>query len=321
MRESQSRRAFLGATLAAGAASVAYPVVAQEAQPDFELGGRVSGWQGIAPDVIAETENPTLTLLEGEEYVLVWSNEDGRGHNFSIETEGGEDLLATDIIASGSQTVEFTASAEMYEYYCQPHPQSMRGSIEITDDPEAEGVISPDRGEQMQEEDQEQTQQPTGEPTETFEFVLTEEGWQGQSPDAIADRRNPTLSLTAGEVYEVVASTELAKKKHLTPHVFTVIDDEGQEVAHTNFLRPGQSQSVRFVAEDRFARYIDETQLDVGGDIKVSGADGGADGGGAQNESEQNTTTNEKSEEREERKGETEDGRDGGSGNESENGS
>lgn len=281
MRERQSRRTFLGATIAVGAASVGYAVVAQEAEPDFELGGRVSGWQGIAPDVIADTENPTLTLLEGEDYVLVWSNEDGRGHNFAIETEGGEDLLATDISASGNQTVEFTASAEMHEYYCQPHPQSMRGSIEITDDPDAEGVISPEGGEQGAAEDEAEDPQENieEEPTETFEFVLTEGGWEGRSPDAVAGETNPTLELTTDDVYEVVASTERSREEHETPHVFTIIDEEGQEVAHTNFLHPGQSQSVLFVAEDRLARYIDETQLDVGGDIEVGGADGG--GGGA----------------------------------------
>lgn len=331
MRKRQSRRAFLGATLVAGAASVGYAVVAQEAQPDFELGGRTEGWQGVAPDVLEGEENPTLTLLEGEEYVLVWSNEDGRGHNFAIENENGEDLFATDIITTGNQTVEFTASTEMFEYYCQPHPQSMRGSIEITDDPEAEGVISSEGGEQTQTDEQEDPQENIDEePTETFELVLTESGWEGQSPEAIQGQTNPTLQLATDEVYEVTAAVERCSATHQTGHGFTVVDEDGQEVAHTDFLDAGQSKSIRFVAEDRIAGYIDERQLAVGGTIEVSGdGDGrddgqnGQDAGGTQS-GDGNGGDDEKSEAREEReegKGETEDGRDENDDNESDGGS
>lgn len=74
-----------------------------------------------------------MPLEEGTEYTLVWENGDGLQHNFAIEDENGEDLLATDLMSQQGETqsVTFTASAEMAEYYCQVHPTSMRGSIEV----------------------------------------------------------------------------------------------------------------------------------------------------------------------------------------------
>ncbi|WP_226479685.1 cupredoxin domain-containing protein [Natrinema amylolyticum] len=104
-----------------------------DAQADIRLVGTASAWEGDAPDDIAGTENPTLSLEEGTEYVLVWENGDGLQHNFAIEDESGEDLLATDLMGEqgATQSVTFTASAEMAEYYCQVHPSSMRGSIDV----------------------------------------------------------------------------------------------------------------------------------------------------------------------------------------------
>ncbi|MDS0475029.1 hypothetical protein [Natrinema sp. 1APR25-10V2] len=104
-----------------------------DAQADIRLVGNASAWQGDAPEAISGTENPTLTLEEGTEYALVWENGDGLQHNFAIEDGNGEDLLATELLGEqgATQTVTFTASAEMAEYYCQVHPSSMRGSIEV----------------------------------------------------------------------------------------------------------------------------------------------------------------------------------------------
>ncbi|PCR90013.1 cupredoxin domain-containing protein [Natrinema ejinorense] len=104
-----------------------------DAEADIRLVGETSGWQGVAPDEISGTENPTLTLEEGAEYVLVWENGDGLQHNVAIEDESGEELLASDFMSEEgtTQSVTFTASAEMAEYYCQVHPESMRGSIDV----------------------------------------------------------------------------------------------------------------------------------------------------------------------------------------------
>ncbi len=104
-----------------------------DAQADIRLVGDASAWQGESPERIAGTENPTLPLEEGAEYTLVWENGDGLQHNFAIEDESGEDLLETDLLGEqgATQSVTFTASAEMAEYYCQVHPSSMRGTIEV----------------------------------------------------------------------------------------------------------------------------------------------------------------------------------------------
>lgn len=282
MRERHTRRRFLEVALVVGGASAGLTAVAQEdnAEPDLELEGRISGWQGVDPEAIADEENPTLTLVEGEDYVLEWRNGDGRPHNFSIETEGGEDLLATDIISSGGQTVEFTASEEMHEYYCQPHPDSMRGSIELTDDPDDEDAISPtdqEDDEANQEEDGDEQEEPDEEPVETFELTLTDRCWVGQSPDEIADEANPTLELDAGEVYEIVVTVEIEREEHQTGHALTIVDEDGQHVINTNYLGEGESDSIVFTAEDDMVEYIDERQLDIGGDIEVAGGDGEED--------------------------------------------
>ncbi|WP_245977780.1 cupredoxin domain-containing protein [Halopiger aswanensis] len=103
------------------------------ADADVRLIGEASAWQGAAPDAIADAENPTLQLEAGTEYALVWENGDGLQHNFAIADESGADLLATDLVGEegATQTVTFTASEAMSEYYCQVHPQNMRGTIEI----------------------------------------------------------------------------------------------------------------------------------------------------------------------------------------------
>ncbi|WP_339102818.1 hypothetical protein [Haloterrigena salinisoli] len=100
---------------------------------DFQLIGEASAWQGAAPDAIAGEANPTLQLEAGTECALVWENGDGLQHNFAIEDANGEDLLASELVREqgATQSVTFTASEEMSEYYCQVHPRSMRGGIEI----------------------------------------------------------------------------------------------------------------------------------------------------------------------------------------------
>ena len=100
---------------------------------DFRLGANAQAWQGQAPGDLEGQDNPPLTLEAETEYTLVWENLDGIQHNFAIEDTDGEDVLATDLVreAGTTQTVEFTASSEMAEYYCQVHPTTMRGPIEV----------------------------------------------------------------------------------------------------------------------------------------------------------------------------------------------
>lgn len=103
-------------------------------QADFRLVGNTQGWEGAAPEGIAGETNPTMELEAGTEYALVWENGDGLQHNFAIQDSNGEDLLSTELVSEqgATQTVTFTASEEMAEYYCQVHPSSMRGSVDMS---------------------------------------------------------------------------------------------------------------------------------------------------------------------------------------------
>lgn len=106
----------------------------QRQDGDFRLLGEAQGWVGTAPDDVANETNPTIELEAGTEYSVIWENADGIQHNFAIEDENGEDLIATELVGQQgvTQAVTFTADQSMVEYYCQVHPGSMRGSIEIT---------------------------------------------------------------------------------------------------------------------------------------------------------------------------------------------
>lgn len=100
---------------------------------DARLGAAATGWVGQAPPAIEGTTNPTLPLRAGTEYTFVWENRDGLQHNFAIQDRNGEDVLSTDLVGEegATQTVTFTATPEMAEYYCQVHPNTMRGSLDV----------------------------------------------------------------------------------------------------------------------------------------------------------------------------------------------
>lgn len=99
----------------------------------IELGGETAGWTGRAPASIEGTTNPTLQLTVGQTYELTWENLDGVEHELIIENGDGKQLAATE---SASQTgatrsLTFTANEEMASYYCEYHPQSMRGDVAV----------------------------------------------------------------------------------------------------------------------------------------------------------------------------------------------
>jgi hypothetical protein len=131
-----SRRSVLRATTAATATVVGISGAATAAtqQTTFELGGEVSGWQGQSPSSIEGETNPTLALTAGTEYEVIWENLDGAPHNFVIVNANGDTLVQSEIVSEqgATQTVTFTASEEMTEYFCQPHSQSMRGTTNIS---------------------------------------------------------------------------------------------------------------------------------------------------------------------------------------------
>lgn len=93
-----SRRRVL-TLLASGALATATVGAAQEGGDGgdepvaaFRLGGRVPGWQGRQPQEIQGTENPTLSVQEGEVYELTWENLDGAPHNFAFRDDQGNNL-------------------------------------------------------------------------------------------------------------------------------------------------------------------------------------------------------------------------------------
>lgn len=131
---SVSRRTMLKSTAAGGVvAATAGNVSAQdgEFEETYELIGQTSGWEGVAPSGIEGETNPTLDVIPGERYQVVWENGDGVPHNFSIVGGHGQTVQSSDLMGSEgeTQTVTFTAEENYQEYYCQPHPEAMRGSF------------------------------------------------------------------------------------------------------------------------------------------------------------------------------------------------
>lgn len=117
------------------------------------LGGEVSHWFGLAPPPIHGEENPTLALNPGERYRLVRMNLDGVEHELIIQDADGTELVATESAtrAGATRSVVFTASREMAQYYCEYHPRSIRGDVDVgaggtnTGTPAA-GTTTPDGG-------------------------------------------------------------------------------------------------------------------------------------------------------------------------------
>lgn len=125
---SESRRRFLRAvgatTLLAGSGGLA--VVAQEgdgandddagdddANDDgtddnrgvetVALDARVDGWRGVVPDPIDGETNPALDVAAGETYRVVWRNDDGEPHNFSVVDEAGGTLPVLRVLDVSSE--------------------------------------------------------------------------------------------------------------------------------------------------------------------------------------------------------------------------
>lgn len=97
----------------------------------IELGGKVAGWMGRRPARIEGKTNPTLRLEPGTTYELVWVNLDGKEHELIIEDANGNEIAASESAAKKgkSVTMRFTANRKMAQYYCEYHPQSMRGDV------------------------------------------------------------------------------------------------------------------------------------------------------------------------------------------------
>jgi plastocyanin len=97
----------------------------------IKLGARISGWQGMSPEPINGTVNPTLNLTAGENYTVTWVNLDGAPHNFVLLNSRGGVVLRTQIMSDegATQSVTFTVTEAMDTYLCEVHPSSMVGNV------------------------------------------------------------------------------------------------------------------------------------------------------------------------------------------------
>ncbi|NUC74863.1 hypothetical protein HTZ84_21600 [Haloterrigena sp. SYSU A558-1] len=103
---------------------------------EIQLGGETQAWLGVSPDQIADEENPTLTLQEGESYEITWENLDGAGHNIQILDDNDEvvDDYETEIMSEQGETQTLSideVTGEMAQYICEPHQATMNGDIEV----------------------------------------------------------------------------------------------------------------------------------------------------------------------------------------------
>ena len=100
----------------------------------FVLGGERSGWKGQNPESIAGQTNPTLSMEAGTTYEITWENLDGLEHELIIESESGEHLAATESATEkgATRSLTFEATTDAATYYCEYHPESMRGEISVS---------------------------------------------------------------------------------------------------------------------------------------------------------------------------------------------
>ncbi|MDG5761265.1 PKD domain-containing protein [Natronococcus sp. A-GB1] len=103
---------------------------------EFAFDGRVEAWTGLEPEFIDGEDNPTITLIEGQEYDFRWVNADGILHNLEIRDEDDEivdDYQSDDVEEEGEETTleGVTATEEMTTYICAYHESTQVGDIEI----------------------------------------------------------------------------------------------------------------------------------------------------------------------------------------------
>ncbi|MFH5798606.1 hypothetical protein [Haladaptatus sp. CMAA 1911] len=168
-QKTQSRRRFL---TVAGGTLVGMTAIGSARQngsqsESFQLGGRVQGWQGQAPNSIEGKKNPTLSLQTGQAYQVTWKNLDGQPHDFALQNSDGKNLKViypnvqtntngggnmgggngggntsppnnaiakTKIVSKkgATQTLRFVATEDVEHYICTVHPTTMKGKVETS---------------------------------------------------------------------------------------------------------------------------------------------------------------------------------------------
>ncbi|MFC4541404.1 PKD domain-containing protein [Halosolutus amylolyticus] len=107
-----------------------------ESVEEFYFNGQISHWGAEEPAFLEGEENPTITLIEGQEYTFRWYNNDGVQHNMEIRNEDDdvvEDYQSDDVSEEGEEaSIEgVTATQEMATYICQYHETTQVGDIEV----------------------------------------------------------------------------------------------------------------------------------------------------------------------------------------------
>ncbi|GAA0238700.1 plastocyanin/azurin family copper-binding protein [Haladaptatus pallidirubidus] len=100
---------------------------------EIRLGAKQSGWEGRAPKSIKGKKNPALTLQPGQKYTITWENLDGKEHELYIVNGNDKPVVKSEDAEEKGKTVSttFTASKKLAQYYCEYHPQSMRGDVNL----------------------------------------------------------------------------------------------------------------------------------------------------------------------------------------------
>ncbi|ELY44610.1 cupredoxin domain-containing protein [Natronorubrum sulfidifaciens] len=103
---------------------------------EFYFDGQISHWGGIEPAIIEGEENPTITLIEGQEYTFRWVNADGVEHNLEIRDENDDiidEYQSDDVSEEGEEaSIEgVVATTEMTTYICTYHEETQVGDITV----------------------------------------------------------------------------------------------------------------------------------------------------------------------------------------------
>jgi plastocyanin len=86
----------------------------------------------------------------------------------------------------------------------------------------------------------------------TLRFGGRVQGWQGEAPQQLKGKKNPTLSLQPGKKYKVVW-----KNLDGQPHDFTIQDSNGNTIKKTPIVsQQGATRSLTFTATKKMAQYI-----------------------------------------------------------------
>lgn len=248
--DAASRRTVLKAAAATGALAGIGDIGRAQAT-EIELEGDTGGWVGRSPEDIEGETNPTLSFEAGQTYSVTWTNGDGAPHSFIVENADGDRLAGTQIVEEEgeSRTVELEATPAMASYYCEVHPDSMRGEVSVS------GAETTAETETAAEDE---TTTEESQPPVIYEDTIVLGGqaahWLGLAPGGLWDRKNPTLRLRGGREYKLVWLNLDGQE-----HDFHVVDGDGEELADTSARdEVGDTHDTTFEATDEMAEYYCE---------------------------------------------------------------